>query len=76
MLVGDRSLGIGKHLESILAVAKQIMESCVIASGGVQLDLTDETDLPFWKETYHSIAMIERLLLRFPELYFKQNMEV
>jgi U3 small nucleolar RNA-associated protein 20 len=75
LLVGDRSLGIGKHLNNILANAKQIMECSVIASGG-QVDLADETCLPFWKESYHSIAMMERLLARFPELYFKQNMEV
>uniref|UniRef100_A0A0E0FNN1 Uncharacterized protein n=1 Tax=Oryza nivara TaxID=4536 RepID=A0A0E0FNN1_ORYNI len=74
LLVGDRSLGIGKHLNNILANAKQIMECSVIASGG-QVDLADETCLPFWKESYHSIAMMERLLARFPELYFKQNME-
>uniref|UniRef100_A0A0D9YB09 Uncharacterized protein n=1 Tax=Oryza glumipatula TaxID=40148 RepID=A0A0D9YB09_9ORYZ len=61
LLVGDRSLGIGKHLNNILANAKQIMECSVIASGG--------------QESYHSIAMMERLLARFPELYFKQNME-
>uniref|UniRef100_A0A0D3EQK8 Uncharacterized protein n=1 Tax=Oryza barthii TaxID=65489 RepID=A0A0D3EQK8_9ORYZ len=71
---GDCSLGIGKHLNNILANAKQIMECSVIASGG-QVDLADETCLPFWKESYHSIAMMERLLARFPELYFKQNME-
>lgn len=75
LLVGDRSLGIGKYLKSILDVAKQIMESSVAASGGVQLDLTDETALPFWKEAYYSIAMVDRLLLHFPELYFSQNME-
>uniref|UniRef100_A0ACD5UJH9 Uncharacterized protein n=1 Tax=Avena sativa TaxID=4498 RepID=A0ACD5UJH9_AVESA len=75
LLVGNRSLGIGKHLESILAFAKQIMEYSVTASGRVQLDLTGETGLPFWKEAYHSIAMMERLLLQFPELYFKQNTE-
>uniref|UniRef100_A0A0E0C3V8 Uncharacterized protein n=1 Tax=Oryza meridionalis TaxID=40149 RepID=A0A0E0C3V8_9ORYZ len=75
LLVGDRSLGIGKHLNNILANAKQIMECSVIASGGLQVDLADETCLPFWKESYHSIAMMEKLLARFPELYFKQNME-
>ena len=52
------------------------MEYSVSASGGVQLDLTGETGLPFWKEAYHSIAMMEGLLLQFPELYFKQNTEV
>jgi U3 small nucleolar RNA-associated protein 20 len=76
LLAGNRSLGIGKHLESILAVAKQITEYSVTASRGVQLYLTGETSLPFWKEAYHSIAMMERLLLQFPELYFKQNTEV
>ncbi|KAM0879606.1 hypothetical protein ACQ4PT_034126 [Festuca glaucescens] len=75
LLAGNRSLGIGKHLESILAVAKQIMEYSVTASRGVQLYLTGETSLPFWKEAYHSIAMMERLLLQFPELYFKQHTE-
>nr|CAB3473394.1 unnamed protein product [Digitaria exilis] len=38
--------------------------------------LSDETVLPLWKEAYHSVAMMERLLLRFPELYFEQNMEM
>uniref|UniRef100_A0A453EZ34 HTH arsR-type domain-containing protein n=2 Tax=Aegilops tauschii subsp. strangulata TaxID=200361 RepID=A0A453EZ34_AEGTS len=75
LLVGNRSLGIGKHLESILAVAKRIMESSCTASGGVQLDLTGETDLPFWKEAYCSILMMDNLLEHFPELYFKQNTE-
>ncbi|KAM3330839.1 hypothetical protein ACQJBY_027135 [Aegilops geniculata] len=75
LLVGNRSLGIGKHLESILAVAKRIMESSCTASGGVQLDLTGETGLPFWKEAYYSILMMGNLLEHFPELYFKQNTE-
>lgn len=66
----------GKHLKSILAVVKKIMESSIIASGAIQLGLSDEAVLPLWKETYYSVAMMERLLLRFPELYFEQNMEV
>lgn len=66
----------GKHLKSILAVVKKIMESSIIASGAIQLGLSDEAILPLWKEAYHSVAMMERLLLRFPELYFEQNMEV
>jgi U3 small nucleolar RNA-associated protein 20 len=52
------------------------VESSVIASGAIQLGLSDEAILPLWKEAYHSVAMMERLLLRFPELYFEQNMEV
>jgi U3 small nucleolar RNA-associated protein 20 len=76
LLAGNRLLGLGKHLESILAVATQIMEYSVTASRGVQLYLTGEAGLPFWKEAYHSIVMMERLLLQFPELYFKQNNEV
>ncbi|XP_062230251.1 uncharacterized protein LOC133927941 isoform X2 [Phragmites australis] len=75
LLLCDRTLQTGKHLKSIVAVAKKIMESSVIASGVIQLDVTDETVLPLWKEAYHSVAMMERLLLRFPELYFEQNME-
>ncbi|KAL6615458.1 hypothetical protein ACP70R_037728 [Stipagrostis hirtigluma subsp. patula] len=75
LLVGDRALRTGKHLKSILAVAKKIIESSIIASGEIQIDLTDETVLPFWKEAYHTVAMMERLLQRFPELYFEQNME-
>ncbi|TVU34273.1 hypothetical protein EJB05_16104 [Eragrostis curvula] len=75
LLVGDRTLRTGKHLKSILAVSKKIMESSVIASGGMQYGLTDETALPFWKEAYHSVAMMEKLLLRFPELYFEKNTE-
>jgi U3 small nucleolar RNA-associated protein 20 len=76
LLVGDRTLRTGKHLKSILVVAKKIMEASVIASEGLQLGVTDETVLPFWKEPYHSVAMMERLLLRFPELYVEEHMEV
>ncbi|KAJ1284067.1 hypothetical protein BS78_03G175200 [Paspalum vaginatum] len=75
LLVGDHTLRMGKHIKSILAVAKKIMESSVVASGVLQLGLPDEAVLPLWKEAYHSVAMMEKLLLRFPELYFEQNME-
>jgi len=75
LLVGDHTLQTGKHLKSILPVVKKIVESSVIASGAIQLGLSDEAILPLWKEAYHSVAMMERLLLRFPELYFEQNME-
>jgi hypothetical protein len=53
LVVGDCTLRTSKHLKSILAVAKKIMESSVTASGGMQLGVTDETVLPFWKEAYH-----------------------
>jgi U3 small nucleolar RNA-associated protein 20 len=76
LLVDDHTLRMSKHLKSIVAVAKKIMESSAIASGILQSGLPDETVLPLWKEAYHSVAMTERLLIRFPELYFGQNMEV
>ncbi|CAO2170436.1 unnamed protein product [Urochloa humidicola] len=75
LLVDDHALRMGKHRKSILAVAKKIMESSAIASGVLQSGLSDETVLPLWKEAYHSVAMIERLLLRFPELYVERDME-
>ncbi|CAD6233132.1 unnamed protein product [Miscanthus lutarioriparius] len=50
LLVGDHiTLRTGKHLKSILAVVKKIMESSVIASGAIQLGLSDEAVLPLWK---------------------------
>jgi U3 small nucleolar RNA-associated protein 20 len=42
----------------------------------MQLVLANEVFLPLWKETYHSVAMMERLLLRFLELYFEKIMEI
>ncbi|XP_039847986.1 small subunit processome component 20 homolog isoform X2 [Panicum virgatum] len=75
LLIDDHTLRMGKHLKSILAVAKTVMESSAIASGILQSGFSDECVLPLWKEAYHSVAMMERLLLRFPELYFEQNME-
>ncbi|KAG2589626.1 small subunit processome component 20 homolog [Panicum virgatum] len=75
LLIDDHTLRMGKHLKSILSVAKTIMESSAIASGILQSGISDECVLPLWKEAYHSVAMMERLLLRFPELYFEQNME-
>lgn len=46
------------------------MDYSVTAFRGVQLDLSGETGLPFWKEAYLSVGMMERLLLQFSELYF------
>lgn len=75
LLAGDSTLRMGKHLISVLAVAKKIMELSVTASGVLQIGSADEAVLPLWKEAYHSVAMMEKLLLCFHELYFEQHME-
>lgn len=62
-----------KHIHSTLADAKVIMESAVSASS---LDTVEEGVIPFWKEAYYSLVMIEKMVLQFPDLKLKNDLEV
>ena len=67
--------GFIKHNDVILPVAKFIMNSALdevtYKIGADSLDL-----VPLWKEAYHTLLMLEKMLCQCPELFADQNFEV
>ncbi|KAG1347740.1 hypothetical protein COCNU_06G015690 [Cocos nucifera] len=64
-----------RHINSILQVAEGIFESSMHAVNNTEFDFTNDPAIPFWKEAYYSLVMLEKMLLQFPELYFDKNLE-
>lgn len=65
-----------KHINNTLQDAKTIMESAVHASSLQLQDTVEEGGVPFWKEAYYSLVMIEKMLKQFPDLNFGKDFEV
>ncbi|KAF2534002.1 hypothetical protein F2Q70_00033353 [Brassica cretica] len=61
-----------KHIHNTLEDAKVIMESALSASS---LHNVEEGVIPFWKEAYHSLIMIEKMVGQFPDLKLKKDLE-
>ncbi|KAF8097526.1 hypothetical protein N665_0286s0035 [Sinapis alba] len=61
-----------KHINSTLEDAKVIMDSAVSASS---LHTVEEGVIPFWKEAYYSLVMIEKMVRQFPDLKLKKDSE-
>ncbi|XP_013706551.1 U3 small nucleolar RNA-associated protein 20 [Brassica napus] len=61
-----------KHIHNTLEDAKVIMESALSASS---LHNVEEGVIPFWKEAYHSLIMIEKMVGQFPYLKLKKDLE-
>ncbi|ESQ54097.1 hypothetical protein EUTSA_v10024182mg [Eutrema salsugineum] len=64
-----------KHIDITLQGAKTILESAVSASCMQLQDTVEEASIPFWKEPYYSLVMIEKLLKQFPDLKFGKDLE-
>ncbi|XP_010445040.1 PREDICTED: U3 small nucleolar RNA-associated protein 20-like [Camelina sativa] len=64
-----------KHIYNILQDAKTILESAVSASSVQLQDTVEEGSLPYWKEAYYSLVMIEKMLEQFPDLSFGKDLE-
>ncbi|XP_010938573.1 uncharacterized protein [Elaeis guineensis] len=63
-----------RHISSILQVTKGIFKSSMHAVNK-EFDFANDPSIPFWKEAYYSLVMLEKMLLQFPELYFDKNLE-
>lgn len=76
MLVEVLKKGFNKHINRVLSVAKRNLESTILASSDVELDFSIEAGVPFYKEAYYSLVMLEKILQHFPEMYFDRKFEV
>ncbi|RZC52306.1 hypothetical protein C5167_020735 [Papaver somniferum] len=62
------------HVKIVLPVHKKIMKYAL--DGTKQPDTTnEESRTPYWKQTYYSMIMLEKILREFPELYWEKDFE-
>ncbi|OMO49638.1 Down-regulated-in-metastasis protein [Corchorus capsularis] len=64
-----------RHISSVLPVTKSILRSAINAFTHTQMDLSDECTIPFWKEAYYSLVMLEKMLNQFRDLSLERDLE-
>lgn len=67
--------GFERHIQTVLPVARGILQSVVDVTMNEQTDISAETTITFWKEAYYSLVMLEKLLNQFPRLFFENDFE-
>ncbi|XP_074320646.1 uncharacterized protein LOC141657349 isoform X2 [Silene latifolia] len=67
--------GFHKHINLILPVMKRIMMSSRAAFDDGQLSTSDHEADPFWKETYFSLVLFEKILTVMPDMFFVVDFE-
>ncbi|KAJ4967931.1 hypothetical protein NE237_014632 [Protea cynaroides] len=75
LLVEALKKGFQRHINNILPVAKNILKSALDVVRDKRLDYSDDGTIPFWKEAYYSLVMLEKMLLQFPELHLERDLE-
>ncbi|KAI4375205.1 hypothetical protein MLD38_013104 [Melastoma candidum] len=72
LLVEVMKGGFQEHIPSILPVVTATSKAAVKAISVSQEDSSDEA-IPFWKEAYYSLIMLEKILAHFPYLFFEAD---
>ncbi|OVA05421.1 Down-regulated-in-metastasis protein [Macleaya cordata] len=75
LLVEVLKKGFQSHINIVLPVVKSIMKSALDVVSNKLPDPSNEATIPFWKETYYSLVMMEKILYQFPELYLEKDLE-
>lgn len=76
LLVEVMKKGFQKHVSSVLPVARSILQSTINGVTNRPLDFSDEVTVPFWKEAYYSLIMLEKMLHQFRDICFHTDLEV
>ncbi|XP_056865645.1 U3 small nucleolar RNA-associated protein 20-like [Raphanus sativus] len=71
-IIDSKKKSFGKHIKNTLEDAKVIMESALSASS---MHTVEEGVIPFWKEAYYSLVMIEKMVREFPKLEIEKDLE-
>lgn len=72
LLVEVMKKGFTKHIDVILPVMRRILPSAVNI---VKNDHQDPSMVPLWKEAYYSLVLFEKILVQFPHLCLKKDLE-
>ncbi|KAH6786084.1 hypothetical protein C2S51_038539 [Perilla frutescens var. frutescens] len=62
------------HLSKVLPVMRNILQSAVNTLASSQQDLSDDA-VPFWKEAYYSLVMLEKILSQFHNMFLDRELE-
>ncbi|KAF5199197.1 Small subunit processome component 20-like protein [Thalictrum thalictroides] len=76
LLVEVLKKGFRSHLHNAFPVMKGILNSALGINKSEQPKCSNEATIPFWREAYYTLVLLEKLLLHFPELYFEKDIEV
>ncbi len=76
LLVEVMKKGFQRHINRVLAVTRKILQSAVGVVNNGQLDYSEEPTVAFWRETYYSLVMLEKILLQFHDLFCESDLEV
>ncbi|XP_071696721.1 uncharacterized protein [Rutidosis leptorrhynchoides] len=64
-----------KHINDIFIVMRRMLTSAVNLSINGQTVPSNGETVPLWKEAYYSLVLFEKILLQFPELLFRKDLE-
>ncbi|KAL9232759.1 hypothetical protein vseg_007829 [Gypsophila vaccaria] len=67
--------GFHTHIKSILPVMRRIMMSTQAACNDGQMNNLDQETDPFWRETYYSLVLLEKILTVMPDMFFVVDVE-
>lgn len=65
-----------RHISTVLPVTRNILQSTINKVGDGLLDLSDEATIPFWKEAYYTLLLLEKILCQFPNFILNRDFEV
>lgn len=68
--------GFQRHIGRVLPKAKTIFMSAIKDVTDRSLDYSDESAIPFWKEAYYSLIMLQKILDECDDLCFERDLEV
>ncbi|CAL5389880.1 unnamed protein product [Camellia sinensis] len=75
LLVEVMRKGFQKHVNGVLPVMRSIFQSAINVLTNGQLDLSVEATVPFWKEAYYSLVLLEKILYQFHDLFLAKDLE-
>lgn len=75
LLIEVLKKGFYRHINTILPVTRRILQSSVDVITDRKVD-SSESSIPYWKEAYYSLVMLEKLIHQFNKLCFARDLEV
>lgn len=75
LLVEAMQSGFQKYINQVLPVMRRIIHSAVDVVRNRNPDPSTEGAIPFWKEAYYSLVLLEKVLHQFPDLYLAKDLE-
>ncbi|XP_052189171.1 uncharacterized protein LOC127799294 isoform X2 [Diospyros lotus] len=75
LLVEVTRKGFQKHINEVLSMIRNILHSAIDTLTDRHLDLSVEVAIPFWKEAYYSLVLLEKILHQFHDLRLAKDLE-